>query len=122
MIGEKLKAVRKAKGLSQAKLGELSGVAGPTIARYESNQIEPSAEVLMRIAQALNVSMSSLMDTDLSVEEDEATMVAARISVKILDDPVLQKIAELLCDMNAEQLEKVASVLMILFNDSQDQD
>lgn len=120
MLGEKLRETRKAKGLSQAKLGELAGVAGPTIARYESNQMEPSADVLMKIAQALDVSMSSLLDVDLSVEEDESTIVAARISVKILDNPTLQKIAELLNDMTDEQLEKVASILMVLFDNPQD--
>ena len=121
MLGEKLRGIRKARGLSQAKLGELAGVAGPTIARYEKNQIEPSADILMKIAQALDVPISRLLDTGLSEEENAATDIAATMSVKILNDQTLQRIARLLNAMNAEQLDKVASMLEILFNDLKDQ-
>lgn len=122
MVGEKLRKMRKEKKLTQGELGAMVGVAANTIARYEHDRMVPSSDVLFKLSQALEVPMSSLLDVDLSVEEDESTIVAARISVKILDNPTLQKIAELLCDMNAEQLKKVASVLTILFNDPQDQD
>ncbi len=38
---EKLKAIRKAEGLTQTKFSEMSGIALGTIKNYESGQKEP---------------------------------------------------------------------------------
>ncbi|HDZ8321225.1 helix-turn-helix transcriptional regulator [Enterobacter kobei] len=49
---EKLKAIRKAEGLTQTKFSELSGIALGTIKNYESGQKEPGLSVVLRVTNA----------------------------------------------------------------------
>lgn len=46
---EKLKAIRKAEGLTQAKFSETSGIALGTIKNYESGHKEPGLSIVMRV-------------------------------------------------------------------------
>lgn len=62
-IGEKIKSYRKAAGLTQKKLGELSDTSESTIKQYESGKRQPRIEQLQKIADTLNVPVSSLLGT-----------------------------------------------------------
>ncbi|MCD7745723.1 MAG: helix-turn-helix domain-containing protein [Lachnospiraceae bacterium] len=62
-IGENIRAVRQQKGLSQKKLGELCGIAEPTIRRYEAGTLNPKLGTIEKIASALGVSSFSLIGT-----------------------------------------------------------
>lgn len=57
-----LAKMRKAHGLTQAKLSELSGVPRVSIARYETGRVSPSVKILERLAVALGVKMDDLVD------------------------------------------------------------
>lgn len=59
-IGERIKLARKSKGLTQKKLGELSGTSEITVRQYELGKRQPRLEQLQRIASALGVSMLGL--------------------------------------------------------------
>lgn len=54
-IGEKIKAKRLEKGLTQKRLGELSGIAEPTIRRYESGKLNPKLDTIKKIAEGLGI-------------------------------------------------------------------
>lgn len=54
-IGERIREVRKSKNLTQKQLGELSGIAEPTIRRYELGKLNPKRETIAKIAKALEV-------------------------------------------------------------------
>lgn len=60
-LGENIKKYRNCKGITQQKLGELIGVKGITIRKYESNEREPNIETLIKIAATLNVSLEELL-------------------------------------------------------------
>jgi transcriptional regulator with XRE-family HTH domain len=60
-LGERLKALRLEKGLSQGELAEMVGGDGRQISRYENGHITPSAEVLAKLAQALDCSVDYLL-------------------------------------------------------------
>lgn len=60
--GVLIKNARKAKNLTQKQLGELAGIAEPTIRRYELGKLNPKYETLQRIAAALGVPVDSLID------------------------------------------------------------
>ncbi|MCX4372387.1 MAG: helix-turn-helix transcriptional regulator [Dysosmobacter sp.] len=60
--GVLIKNARKAKDLTQKQLGELAGIAEPTIRRYELGKLNPKYETLQRIAAALGVPVDSLID------------------------------------------------------------
>lgn len=53
---EQLRAIRKAKGLTQKKLADDCGLAAGTIQQYELGKRSPTAVNLHKIARALNVS------------------------------------------------------------------
>lgn len=63
-VGNKIKSIRKEKGITQKKLGEMCGIAEPTIRRYESEKLNPKIETVEKIASALGVSAFQLMGTD----------------------------------------------------------
>ncbi len=70
-IGERIKKQRNEKGLSQAELGALMGVSGSAIGQFETSSNPPKLGTLKKIADALGVPTSDLMDTDMGVTYEE---------------------------------------------------
>ena len=62
MFSDKLIAIRKSKGLSQQKLANLTGLSRSTIGMYEIGKNEPNFTQLNKLADALGVSISELID------------------------------------------------------------
>lgn len=60
--GQKLKEIREARGLSQRKLAEITGLHITTIGNYEINRREPKATQLKRLADALSVKMEAFFN------------------------------------------------------------
>lgn len=60
-LGKKLRTLRAEKGLSQAALGEISGVNSKLLSKYENERIAPTADTLRKIAQALQISADYLI-------------------------------------------------------------
>ena len=58
--GQFIKAIRKEKGLTQKELASKLGIAYQTLAQWENGFRNPKYETLVRIADALGVSVSSL--------------------------------------------------------------
>ncbi len=73
-LGDKIKKYRVLRGLTQTKLGEMVGFSKTTansrIRKYETNEMAPKADIRQKIAEALDVDMSSLSDIDINTEED----------------------------------------------------
>ena len=59
--GERIAAVRKARGMTQAALAQKIGIIQSLISDYESGRRRLYAEMLIRIAQALSVSVDELL-------------------------------------------------------------
>ena len=60
-IGERIKEIRKNRNLNQDQLAEMASLNRVTVAKYESGRIEPGAQALGRIADALEVSTDVLL-------------------------------------------------------------
>jgi len=63
-LGERMKELRKEAGWSQGDLAEKVGTDARQISRYENGRITPSLDVLVRVAEALNVSLDYLVVDD----------------------------------------------------------
>lgn len=64
-IGERIKQLRAEHRLSQADLAsKIGGTDAGQISRYENGHIAPSADAIVRIAQALDVSCDYLLVDD----------------------------------------------------------
>lgn len=62
MLGKRIKVLRKEKGLSQAELGKKIGLSYAQVGRYETKGMQPSAEVLQKLAKELDVSIDYLLN------------------------------------------------------------
>ncbi|MEE4196440.1 MAG: helix-turn-helix transcriptional regulator [Bacteroidales bacterium] len=69
-LGQNIANLRKAKKLSQNELGKQAGTSGDLIGRYERDEVKPSIEVAVKIANALEVSLDYLVgSTDLILDK-----------------------------------------------------
>lgn len=57
-----LKAIRMRLGMTQEKMGEVTGIAPNTLSRYERGALTPSADAVSKIAKALNVTTDELLN------------------------------------------------------------
>ena len=85
--GEKIRDLRKERGLNQDQLAELASLNRVTIAKYESGRVEPGAQALSRIADALEVSADVLLGRSDDVREttEAPHTEEAKIFVKGID-------------------------------------
>lgn len=68
-LGQQISNLRKKKGISQADLGKRVETSGDIIGRYERDEVKPSIEVVIRMADALEVSLDYLVGkTDLELD------------------------------------------------------
>lgn len=63
-FGEKLKTVRLSLNLSQSELSEKTGISERSLYTYEQTGILPRSNNLRKLAEALNVSVSYLLDEE----------------------------------------------------------
>ena len=61
MLSENIKASRKKKGLSQEELASELHIVRQTVSKWEKGLSVPDAEMLIRIAQALDTSVGALL-------------------------------------------------------------
>lgn len=62
MIGNRIKQLRKQKKLTQHELAMAVGLDRTTITRYETGGTKITAEILPKIADALNVPIAKLFE------------------------------------------------------------
>lgn len=60
-VGERIRAARERKGITQSALADAVGVRQPTMWRYEARGMTPSAETAIAIARVLDVSAHWLL-------------------------------------------------------------
>jgi len=71
MFHENLKTLRKEKGFSQEQLAFRLNVVRQTISKWEKGLSVPDAELLIRLADVLDVSVSDLLGTKIEVPDGE---------------------------------------------------
>jgi putative transcriptional regulator len=114
MFGENLKTLRKEKGFSQEQLAARLNVVRQTISKWEKGLSVPDAEMLMQLAEVLEVNVSDLLGKKIEMAEGQNEMDAVAIE--------LAKLNELLVvyGNKASALKKkmgilIAVILLVLF-------
>lgn len=69
MFGEKLRAARKAAGITQEEMAEKIGVKRSVVSKYENGAISPTIYQAQKMAYVIGVSLASLVDEEC---DDEA--------------------------------------------------
>ncbi|KPU42131.1 HTH-type transcriptional regulator ImmR [Oxobacter pfennigii] len=86
MFGERLKEIRIESKLTQEELGDMVGVSGNTISKYETGDREPSLDILTRIANYFNVSLDYLLGrTDLTTPPYTINAIKTKSEAKYFD-------------------------------------
>lgn len=62
-LAKRIKEVREAKGVSQEELSHRSGLYRTYIGHIENARYSPSAYVIYKIAQSLQVKVSAILDS-----------------------------------------------------------
>jgi transcriptional regulator with XRE-family HTH domain len=78
-FGEVVRAERTKKGLTQEKLGEMLGVSSQAVSKWETTGCYPDAELLVPLANALDVSLDTLFRNGQVTERDTALMIFSLI-------------------------------------------
>ncbi|MBI3568926.1 MAG: helix-turn-helix transcriptional regulator [Gemmatimonadetes bacterium] len=87
-LAANLRRAREVRGLTQASLGEKAGMAAASVSHFETAQRIPSLESLVRLADALEMSVDALLGRDAGVEAhdiDPLFLRASRASAETLD-------------------------------------
>lgn len=61
-ISERIRSLRKEKGLNQAELGEKTGISRRSISTIENGETDPSAKQITAISKFFNVSTEYLLN------------------------------------------------------------
>lgn len=83
MLNENIKALRKAKGLSQEELAIKLSVVRQTVSKWEKGLSVPDAGMVIQIAEALDTTVNVLLGEEIpkSEEPDFTTTLAAKLEV-----------------------------------------
>lgn len=71
MFGENLKILRKEKGFSQEQLAMRLNVVRQTISKWEKGISVPDAELLIQLAEVLDVEVSDLLGKKIEITEGQ---------------------------------------------------
>lgn len=103
--GEKIKKIRLKKGITQKQLAELLNTSQQNLAQYESGKRKPKIETLRKIAHALNVPVTELVESDvLQLTNDVIELFAGSTTLEYIAD--CSQINELYCQLNKKGQDK----------------
>ena len=80
MFSENLKALRQAKGLTQEELAIRLHVVRQTVSKWEKGLSVPDADLLIRLAEVLDTTVSRLLGADIPEDENSRNDLAEQLS------------------------------------------
>ena len=92
MLGDNIRLLRSVRGISQVELGEKLNVSKQSISNWENGNIQPSIEMLMKIADFFSVSTDFLLGLDteelshIRVIIDDLVAAKRRMGIEQNDD------------------------------------
>ena len=86
-IGEKIKALRKAKNISQEFLAKALGVSFQAVSKWETNTTTPDVSLIPPIASFFGVSIDELFDYNVLENEKKIERICKEAALYRLDDP-----------------------------------
>lgn len=70
MLNERIRSLRLSKGISQVELAKLLSVSKQSISNWENDNIQPSIEMLIHLADIFNVSTDYLLGREIERKID----------------------------------------------------
>lgn len=80
MLSENIKSLRKAKGLSQEELSTKLNVVRQTVSKWETGLSVPDCEMLIRLSEILDTSVSALLGENIEAKQrNELEVIANKL-------------------------------------------
>lgn len=92
MLNQRIRLLRRARNMSQVELANRLGVTKQSVSNWENDNIQPSVEMLMKLADVFSVST----DYMLGIESDEY------LDVSDLPKEVIAHIRQIVDDLRAK--------------------
>mgnify|MGYP001150716971 FL=1 len=102
-LGEKIKYLRKSKGISQEELATMLKINRNFLSRIETGKSDPNAGI--SIAQIFNVDLNSLLDINNSEEQGIDKIKYITENCKYLQDKDLEFIVRIMSVMREEYVK-----------------
>ena len=82
MLKENIKSIRKSKGLSQEELAIKLNVVRQTVSKWEQGLSVPDAEILIKLAEVLDTTVSTLLGEKISESKvDDLKAISEKLEV-----------------------------------------
>lgn len=127
----KLRTLRKDRGLTQSELGKALGVSPSTIGMYEQGRREPDKDALLAIANFFNVSTDYLLGNDTPASTSQPTTPARDLlDMLFADEPeFLAKVKNIemsgkinkpgvLAQLTDRQKERIKDIIKLTYNEA----
>ena len=103
IVGQNVRTIRKAKGLSQSQLGEASGITFQQVQKYERGTNRISASTAVAFAQRLHVGLADIFaGVDLAESDPvQAKIVAER--QEVMSHPKALALADALVELGIDE-------------------
>ena len=93
LLGKRIREIRKSQGLSQEKLAERASISAQYVSNIERGKENPTLDLLLRLAEALRVSLGQMCDFHTVEETDKKKMRTAVIGILRSADPERLRLA-----------------------------
>ncbi len=118
MLGDQIKKYRKEKKMSQEELAIPLNVVRQTVSKWENNLSVPDAELLIRLAEVLEISVAELLGAD--EQPQSASLSAETLGAELarLNEELARQVQERSLSSRAEQKRNLIlffSMLSMLF-------
>ena len=92
MLGERIREIREAQGITQEKLGEALGVTKASVSNWENDNSPPSVDTLKNIAKYFHCSTDYLLELDHTHIIDVSDLSPAKIAhIQLLVNDFLEE-------------------------------
>jgi transcriptional regulator with XRE-family HTH domain len=113
-LGNKIKEIRKEKGMTQEELAERSGINLRTVQRIENGETTPRGNSLHAISNVLNIELSSLISKHEN-ENKVAKIILEVIFLIALNISLMSLFGFLTFDTGANWNSRLAAILLSIF-------
>ena len=111
-FSERLAALRRERGLTQAALAERLGISKSAVSMYERGNREPELELLQAMADLFGVSVSSLLGREEPLVNGDAELTAYLESLR--DRPELRMLFSVTKHASKEDVEAAVKIIEAL--------
>ena len=104
-LGEKIKYLRKSKGISQEDLAIMLKINRNYLSRIETGKSEPTSGILKNIAQIFSIDLNSLLDISTGENQNTEKLKYIMENCKYLHDKDLDFIVRVITIMREEYVK-----------------